>query len=46
MNDVLSMILAVMDHEADAYWCFRNFLAKIQEDFMAKGMIDKLGEKT
>ena len=42
MNDVLSMILAVMDHEADAYWCFRNFLATIQEDFMAKGMMDKL----
>lgn len=24
MNDVLSMILAVMDHEADAYWCFEK----------------------
>lgn len=42
MNDVLSMILAVMDHEADAYWCFRNYLETIQADFMAKGMMDKL----
>ena len=42
MNDVLSMILAVMDHEADAYWCFTNYLATIQADFMAKGMMDKL----
>lgn len=42
MNDVLSMILAVMDHEADAYWCFQNYLSTIQEDFMTKGMMDKL----
>eukprot|EP00039_Didymoeca_costata_P028524 m.21341 g.21341 ORF g.21341 m.21341 type:complete len:474 (+) comp7116_c0_seq1:153-1574(+) len=42
MNDVLSMILAVMDHEADAYWCFRNYLETIQADFMAKGMMEKL----
>ncbi len=43
MNDVLSMILAVMDHEADAYWCFQNYLSTIQEDFMTKGMMEKLG---
>eukprot|EP00041_Stephanoeca_diplocostata_P012434 m.208165 g.208165 ORF g.208165 m.208165 type:complete len:541 (+) comp18959_c0_seq3:149-1771(+) len=44
MNDVLSMILAVMDHEADAYWCFEKYLATIQNDFMAKGMMDKLDQ--
>lgn len=42
MNDVLSMILAVTDHEADAYWCLTNYLDKIQADFMAVGMMDKL----
>ena len=42
MNDVLSMILAVTDHEADAYWCLTNYLDKIQADFMAVGMMAKL----
>jgi len=42
MNDVLSMILAVMDHEADAYWCLTKYLDNIQADFMAVGMMDKL----
>jgi hypothetical protein len=43
MNDVLAMILNVMDHEADAYWCFATYLDTIQSDFMAKGMVSKIG---
>eukprot|EP00730_Choanoeca_flexa_P013429 TRINITY_DN5311_c9_g1_i1.p1 TRINITY_DN5311_c9_g1~~TRINITY_DN5311_c9_g1_i1.p1 ORF type:complete len:402 (+),score=100.44 TRINITY_DN5311_c9_g1_i1:1489-2694(+) len=42
MNDVLAMILNVMDHEADAYWCFATYLDTIQADFMAKGMVSKI----
>ena len=42
MNDVLSMILAVMDDEPKAYLCFENYLATIQADFMAVGMLEKL----
>ena len=44
MNDVLAMILNVMDHEADAYWCFATYLDTIQSDFMAKGMVSKIGK--
>lgn len=42
MNDVLSMILTVMDHEADAYHCFASYMSTIQSDFMASGMLRKL----
>lgn len=45
MNDVLSMILMVMDDEANAYSCFANYMATIQADFMATGMMRKLGER-
>lgn len=43
MNDLLSMILSVTDHEADAYWCFTKYMETIQADFMAEGMMEKMG---
>eukprot|EP00042_Codosiga_hollandica_P028793 m.153958 g.153958 ORF g.153958 m.153958 type:complete len:410 (+) comp52874_c1_seq2:150-1379(+) len=42
MNDILSVILFVMDDEADAYWCFVNYIETIKEDFMSKGMMRKI----
>eukprot|EP01147_Barroeca_monosierra_P008700 gene8700-1089_t len=42
MNDVLSIILPVMDDEANAYWCFAQYLETIQKDFMATGMVENL----
>eukprot|EP00043_Microstomoeca_roanoka_P008235 m.79469 g.79469 ORF g.79469 m.79469 type:complete len:397 (-) comp14157_c0_seq2:318-1508(-) len=42
MNDVLSIILSVIDHEADAYWCFAQYLETVQGDFMATGMVQNL----
>ena len=43
MNDVLSMVLDVLDSEATAYTCFAKYLETIQADFMAHGMMEKLG---
>ncbi|EDQ90155.1 uncharacterized protein MONBRDRAFT_3177, partial [Monosiga brevicollis MX1] len=43
MNDVLAIILFVIDNEADAYWCLNSYLNLIQSDFMAKGMVEKIG---
>lgn len=43
MNDILSMILAVIDHEADAYWCFKFYMLSVQEDFQMQGMMDHIG---
>eukprot|EP00036_Acanthoecidae_sp_10tr_P014480 CAMPEP_0206288306 /NCGR_PEP_ID=MMETSP0106_2-20121207/1548_1 /ASSEMBLY_ACC=CAM_ASM_000206 /TAXON_ID=81532 /ORGANISM="Acanthoeca-like sp., Strain 10tr" /LENGTH=584 /DNA_ID=CAMNT_0053718855 /DNA_START=6 /DNA_END=1756 /DNA_ORIENTATION=- len=42
MNDILSMILAVIDHEADAYWCFKFFMLSVKEDFEMQGMMDHI----
>jgi hypothetical protein len=42
MNDILSMILFVMDDEADAYSCFSGYMATVREDFTADGIIQQL----
>lgn len=43
MNDILSMILTVMDHEADAYWCFKFYMLSVEKDFQMQGMMDHIG---
>jgi hypothetical protein len=44
MNDILSMILAVIDHEADAYWCFKFYMLTVSDDFQMQGMVDHIGK--
>lgn len=42
MNDIASRFLVVMDSEPEAYWCFSNFVEKIQVEFLEEGMAKKL----
>eukprot|EP00051_Salpingoeca_urceolata_P012803 m.159259 g.159259 ORF g.159259 m.159259 type:complete len:446 (+) comp17606_c0_seq19:351-1688(+) len=42
MNDVLSMILVVMDNEAEAFSCFLAFMKQFCDEFTADGMMKKL----
>ena len=44
MNDLLSRFLVVLESEAEAYWCLKNYLDHIQEDFLEKGMMRKIGK--
>ncbi len=43
MNDVLAMVLVVTDVEAEAFWCFSQWMEIYREVFMSKGMVEKLG---
>ena len=31
--------------QVEAYWCFRNYIEQIQEEFTEQGMIQKIGKK-
>ena len=42
MNDILSMILFVMDDEADAYNCFCGYMKAIHQEFASDGIVDQL----
>ncbi|XP_033725983.1 TBC1 domain family member 15-like isoform X1 [Pecten maximus] len=42
MNDILARFLVVFDSEVEAYWCFRNYLDRIQEEFTEEGMMKKI----
>jgi hypothetical protein len=42
MNDILSMILYVLDDEADAFCCFSTYMDAIQDDFLSEGMMAKV----
>ncbi|XP_074661336.1 TBC1 domain family member 15-like [Tubulanus polymorphus] len=42
MNDILSRFLYVFQNEVEAYWCFNNYLDKIQSEFLEEGMVRKL----
>ncbi|XP_021361496.1 TBC1 domain family member 16-like isoform X1 [Mizuhopecten yessoensis] len=42
MNDILARFLVVFDSEVEAYWCFRNYLDHIQEEFTEEGMMKKI----
>ncbi|XP_060075188.1 TBC1 domain family member 16-like isoform X2 [Ylistrum balloti] len=42
MNDILARFLVVFDSEVEAYWCFRNYLDHIQEEFTEDGMMKKI----
>lgn len=42
MNDILAQFLVVFDSEVEAYWCFRNYLQKIQHEFTEEGMVSKI----
>lgn len=44
MNDILARFLVVFDSEVEAYWCFHNYLEKIQAEFTEEGMMKKLSE--
>ena len=44
MNDILSMILYVMDDEADAYNCFSGYMAAVHRDFVCDGMVERLAK--
>lgn len=42
MNDVLSRFLIVLGSEAQAYWCFTNYMETVKRDFLDDGMLDKI----
>lgn len=42
MNDILARFLVVFDSEVEAYWCFRNYLDRIQDEFTEEGMMKKI----
>ncbi|KAK3093405.1 hypothetical protein FSP39_015181, partial [Pinctada imbricata] len=42
MNDILAQFLVVFDSEVEAYWCFSNYMKKIQREFTEDGMVNKI----
>ena len=44
MNDVLSRFLIVLGSEAQAYWCFTNYMETVKRDFLDDGMLDKISK--
>lgn len=42
MNDILTRFLVVLDSEVDAYWCFANYMERIENDFDENGMVEKM----
>jgi len=42
MNDILTRFLVVMQSEADAYWCFSNYMESVEDDFSETGMVQKI----
>lgn len=44
MNDILSRFLVVLNSEAEAYFCFVNYMAAVKEDFIETGMMKKIGK--
>jgi len=42
MNDILSRFLIVLGSEAEAYWCFVNYMETVKRDFLDDGMLDKI----
>ncbi|XP_059149748.1 uncharacterized protein LOC131936713 isoform X6 [Physella acuta] len=42
MNDILSRFLYVLRSEVEAYWCFKNYMETIWNDFMEEGMTYKI----
>ena len=43
MNDILSRFLVVLDSEAEAYFCFVNYMEAVKDDFLESGMMKKIG---
>lgn len=46
MNDILSRFLIVLGSEAEAYWCFVNYMETVKRDFLDDGMLDKISKFT
>jgi TBC1 domain family member 15 len=44
MNDVLSMILFVLDDEAESYYCFCGYMAAVRDNFLESGMQTSLDQ--
>lgn len=42
MNDILTRFVIVMDSEVDAYWCFSNYMERVEHDFDEDGMFEKV----
>ncbi|XP_048249978.1 rab GTPase-activating protein 22-like isoform X2 [Haliotis rufescens] len=42
MNDILSRFLFVMESEVETFWCFKNYMEKIEYDFSEEGMVKKI----
>ena len=42
MNDILTRFLVVMQSEAEAYWCFSNYMESVENDFSETGMVQKI----
>ena len=42
MNDILSRFLIVLGSEAEAYWCFTNYMDTVKGDFLDDGMLNKI----
>lgn len=42
MNDILARFLYIFDSEVEAYWCFQNYLEKIESEFLEEGMLKKI----
>ncbi|XP_064644988.1 TBC1 domain family member 16-like [Lineus longissimus] len=42
MNDIVCRFLVVFGSEVEAYWCFNEYMAKIQLEFLEEGMIEKV----
>ena len=42
MNDILTRFVIVMDSEVDAYWCFCNYMERVEHDFDEDGMFEKV----
>lgn len=42
MNDILTRFMVVLESEADAYWCFSNYMESVEHDFSEKGMVEKM----
>ncbi|XP_031565739.1 TBC1 domain family member 15-like [Actinia tenebrosa] len=42
MNDILSRFLVVLKSEAEAYFCFVNYMDAVKDDFLESGMMKKI----
>jgi hypothetical protein len=43
MNDLVSRFHVVLKSEYKTYYCFLNFMERVEKEFLEDGMISKLG---